>query len=75
MFILVKSSIHTKTPPDNHSNGRYIQTTISDLVQISPHDFEKPSAAAIEDNINAKYANKVRAQSLALREQALMIFP
>lgn len=32
---------------------------ISDLVQISPEDFQKPSAESIEDNINAKYANKV----------------
>ena len=35
------------------------KTTISDLVQIAPEDFQKPSAEAIEDNINAKYANKV----------------
>ncbi|KAL8657898.1 MAG: hypothetical protein Q9226_001471, partial [Calogaya cf. arnoldii] len=34
-------------------------TTISDLVQISPEDFQKPSAESIEDNLNAKYANKV----------------
>ena len=26
---------------------------------ISPEDFQKPSAESIEDNINAKYANKV----------------
>lgn len=37
-----------------------LQTTISDLVQISPEDTEKPSGEALEDNINAKYANKVR---------------
>ncbi|KAI9846477.1 MAG: DNA-directed RNA polymerase III subunit rpc25 [Sclerophora amabilis] len=37
----------------------FILTTISDLIQISPEDFRKPSAEAIEDNINAKYANKV----------------
>ncbi|KAI9838681.1 MAG: hypothetical protein M1819_004995 [Sarea resinae] len=37
----------------------FILTTISDLVQISPEDFNKPSVEAIEDNINAKYANKV----------------
>ncbi|KAL8720667.1 MAG: hypothetical protein Q9225_002496 [Loekoesia sp. 1 TL-2023] len=36
-----------------------MQTTISDLVQISPEDLQKPSAESIEDNINAKYANKV----------------
>lgn len=36
------------------------QTTISDLIQISPEDFSKYSAVAIEDNINEKYANKVR---------------
>lgn len=37
-----------------------LQTTISDLVQISPEDIEKPSGESLEDNINAKYANKVR---------------
>ncbi|EZF34894.1 DNA-directed RNA polymerase III polypeptide [Trichophyton interdigitale] len=37
----------------------FILTTISDLVQISPEDFSKLSAVAIEDNINEKYANKV----------------
>jgi len=35
------------------------QVTIADLIQISPQDFEKCSAQAIEDNINAKYADKV----------------
>lgn len=28
-------------------------------MQISPEDFEKPSIQAIEDNINAKYADRV----------------
>lgn len=37
----------------------HFKTTIADLIQISPEDFRKPSAQAIEDNINAKYANKV----------------
>ncbi|KEQ95722.1 hypothetical protein AUEXF2481DRAFT_39577 [Aureobasidium subglaciale EXF-2481] len=37
----------------------YIIVTIADLIQISPQDFEKRSAQAIEDNINAKYADKV----------------
>lgn len=36
-----------------------METTISDLIQIAPHDFRKPSAQAIEDNIGRKYANKV----------------
>lgn len=35
------------------------QVTVSDLVQIQPQDFEKSSARAIEDNINARYADKV----------------
>lgn len=35
------------------------QTKFADLVQISPEDFSKHSIVAIEDNINAKYANKV----------------
>lgn len=35
------------------------QTKLSDLVQIVPEDFDKDAALAIEDNINAKYANKV----------------
>jgi len=37
----------------------YIIVTIADLIQISPQDFEKRSAQAIEDNINTKYADKV----------------
>ncbi|KAL2004964.1 hypothetical protein VTN00DRAFT_2814 [Thermoascus crustaceus] len=36
----------------------FLLATISDLVQISPEDFSKFSAVAIEDNINEKYANK-----------------
>lgn len=36
-----------------------MQTKIADLVQIAPEDFSKRSADAIEDNINAKYSNKV----------------
>ncbi|RKF56968.1 DNA-directed RNA polymerase III subunit rpc8 [Golovinomyces cichoracearum] len=35
------------------------QTKFADLVQIVPEDFSKDAAQAIEDNINAKYANKV----------------
>ncbi|KAK1688386.1 RNA polymerase III subunit Rpc25 [Colletotrichum godetiae] len=37
----------------------FILTKIADLVEIAPEDFRKKSKAAIEDNINAKYANKV----------------
>ncbi|GJC99610.1 RNA polymerase III subunit Rpc25 [Colletotrichum higginsianum] len=37
----------------------FILTKIADLVEIAPEDFRKKSVAAIEDNINAKYANKV----------------
>lgn len=33
--------------------------TLADVVQIHPKDFSKPSARAIEDRINAKYADKV----------------
>lgn len=35
------------------------QTEIQDLVQITPEDFQKSSIEAIEDNLNAKYSNKV----------------
>lgn len=35
------------------------QTKIADLVQIHPSDLERGHAQVIEDNINAKYANKV----------------
>lgn len=42
----------------------FILTTISDLIQISPEDFSKFSAIAIEDNINEKYANKVRLRAI-----------
>ncbi|KAL2114440.1 hypothetical protein VUR80DRAFT_7128 [Thermomyces stellatus] len=37
----------------------FLLTKIADLVQIAPEDFSKQSAVAIEDNINAKYSNKV----------------
>ncbi|KAL2178490.1 RNA polymerase III subunit Rpc25-domain-containing protein [Thermothelomyces heterothallicus CBS 202.75] len=37
----------------------FILTKFADLVQIAPDDFRKQSHVAIEDNINAKYANKV----------------
>lgn len=35
------------------------KVTIADLIQIAPQDFEKRSVQAIEDNVNAKYADKV----------------
>ncbi|KAF2662716.1 hypothetical protein K491DRAFT_552915, partial [Lophiostoma macrostomum CBS 122681] len=34
-------------------------TTIEDLIEITPEEFEKPSAQAIKDAINAKYSNRV----------------
>ncbi|ODA80411.1 hypothetical protein RJ55_03369 [Drechmeria coniospora] len=37
----------------------FILTKISDLVQIEPEDFSKHSIVALEDNINAKFSNKV----------------
>ncbi|RDW60183.1 hypothetical protein BP5796_11789 [Coleophoma crateriformis] len=37
----------------------FILTKIADLVQIDPNDFVKDASQAIEDNINAKYSNKV----------------
>ncbi|KAK1758225.1 RNA polymerase III subunit Rpc25-domain-containing protein [Echria macrotheca] len=37
----------------------FMLTKLADLVQIAPQDFSKESAKAIEDNINAKYANRV----------------
>ncbi|KAK3372552.1 RNA polymerase III subunit Rpc25-domain-containing protein [Podospora didyma] len=37
----------------------FILVKIADLVQIAPEDFGKSSFTAIEDNLNAKYANKV----------------
>ncbi|KAM0819729.1 putative DNA-directed RNA polymerase subunit [Seiridium cardinale] len=35
------------------------RTKIADLVQIAPAQFEKHSKVAIENNINAKYSNRV----------------
>ena len=35
------------------------QTTIQDLIQIKPQDFEKPSAQAIKDVVNDKYSNRI----------------
>ncbi|KAI1176031.1 RNA polymerase III subunit Rpc25-domain-containing protein [Nemania sp. FL0916] len=37
----------------------FILTKIADLVQIPPSQFEQHSRVAIENNINAKYANRV----------------
>lgn len=37
----------------------WVQTTISDLVQIPPHEFYKLSRDEVEDKINEKYSNKV----------------
>ena len=63
MFILVSLGPSNLCGSNKVLSLRYteisIQTTASDLVQISPEDVEKPSGESIEDNINAKYANKV----------------
>lgn len=53
MFILVSLPVCTTL------FANVVQTKIADLIQISPQDFHKPSAESIEDNINAKYSNKV----------------
>lgn len=37
----------------------FILTKIADLVQVAPNDFKKLSSEAIQDNINAKYSNKI----------------
>lgn len=58
MFILVCDQLplhHSLTTPSSPLG----QTKIADLVQIAPADFSKRSIDAIEDNINAKYSNKV----------------
>jgi DNA-directed RNA polymerase III subunit RPC8 len=36
-----------------------VKVSLTDVIQIHPSDFSKPSARAIEDFINAKYADKV----------------
>ncbi|KAE9972258.1 hypothetical protein EG327_009559 [Venturia inaequalis] len=36
--------------------------TMSDLIQIKPHDLGKSHDVALEDNINKKYSNKVLQQ-------------
>lgn len=42
----------------------FILTTVSDLVQIQPHDLGKPTSHALEDNISAKYCNRVPPSSI-----------
>ncbi|KAF2707744.1 hypothetical protein K504DRAFT_458223 [Pleomassaria siparia CBS 279.74] len=37
----------------------FILTTIEDLIQIKPQDFDVPSAQALKDAINTKYSNKI----------------
>ncbi len=59
MFILVSLSAECQV-----RKPLTFQTTISDLVQITPEDIEKPSGESLEDNINAKYANRVRRYGL-----------
>lgn len=51
------------------------QTKISDLVQIAPEDFSKHSIVAIQDNINAKYSNKVRLVVAPDHLPSLMLIP
>jgi hypothetical protein len=58
MFILVRRPT-PRYPPEIKADVLASQTKIADLVQIAPDDFRKRSVVAIEDNINAKYANKV----------------
>jgi Rpb7p/Rpc25p/MJ0397 family SHS2 domain-containing protein len=58
MFILVRRPT-PRYPPKIKADVLAPQTKIADLVQIAPDDFRKRSVVAIEDNINAKYANKV----------------
>jgi len=56
---------YTYASPQINRNGPPLtlfiphKTTFSDLVVIHPQDFSKPTSEAIEDEINAKYANKV----------------
>ena len=63
MFILVRA------PRSHNFAGRLmiVKTTISDLVQIPPHEFYKPSRQEVEDKINEKYSNKVRSTSSSPR--------
>jgi DNA-directed RNA polymerase subunit E'/Rpb7 len=42
------------------------QSSFIDLVVIDPEDFGKATVDALEDQINAKYANKVLSLSLSL---------
>jgi DNA-directed RNA polymerase subunit E'/Rpb7 len=55
MFILVSKS-DSRTI---QSISNTLQTKIADLVQIAPAQFESHSRIAIENNINAKYSNRV----------------
>jgi DNA-directed RNA polymerase subunit E'/Rpb7 len=51
---------------------RLIQTTISDLVQIPPHEFYKLSRDEVEDKINEKYSNRVRGSEYFLTFRAIL---
>ena len=46
-------------PCYQHLTDTFSKVKIADLVQIAPEDFGKSSFTAIEDNLNAKYVNKV----------------
>jgi DNA-directed RNA polymerase III subunit RPC8 len=47
------------TSPTYVTPEMFILTTISDLVQIPPHEFHRADLEEITDKINEKYSNKV----------------
>jgi DNA-directed RNA polymerase III subunit RPC8 len=42
----------------------FILAVLKDTIKIEPADFRKPKQEAITDEVNKKYANKVRLQLL-----------
>lgn len=60
MICIATHEIPTIFYSQHHNQPKmYLIVTIADLIQISPEDFEKRSARALEDNINEKYSDKV----------------
>jgi hypothetical protein len=64
MFVLVGCLTLSAKQNNKFASSNSIQTTISDLIQIKPKELRKPTEEALEDNINIKYANRVRLQTV-----------
>lgn len=43
----------------NTANGMFVLREIKDTIKIEPKDFGRPTEAALADEVNRRYSNKV----------------